>query len=250
MHYEYTPTVRKKNFGKQLFFRTANFLVKTFIHFVLVLKSQLYYRRFPQFNVLFLHRCRDLAGYVITDQLTNGGGEVKIHRVNILCHKTVLQCPVHSLPYQFRFFCKVQMIKQHSSRQDRTEWISDVFPCSLRIRTMYGFKQCIAFANRSRGEKAQRSSDHASLIADDVTKHIFGQYDIELFGIENNLHCCIIYKQEINFYIGVLWSNGLYYFPPKPGSFQYVCFINQCQFISSFLRSLESQVCNAFNFFA
>src|SRR5580698_2557212 len=55
----------------------------------------LYDRRLSQLNIFLIHIHRDFIGNKITDQFSDGGGEIEIHGVNILGHKSILQGPVH-----------------------------------------------------------------------------------------------------------------------------------------------------------
>src|SRR5690242_11982454 len=110
------------------------------------------------------------------------------------------------------------------------------------------FKQCVALSDGCRRQQTKRATDYAGFITDYITKHIFGQYNIKLFWIQNDLHGRIIYKKKINLYVSILRCNFLDYSSPEPGCFQHIGLIYERQLFSSFLRSLKGKMRNPFNF--
>src|ERR1700731_4520145 len=60
--------------------------------------GSLYNSRLSQLDISFMDIARDLTAHIIADQFADGGGEVKIDRVDIFCNEAILQCPVGGLP--------------------------------------------------------------------------------------------------------------------------------------------------------
>ena len=113
-----------------------------------------------------------------------------------------MQCPVHGFLYKRASFVQSEMVQQHGSGEDGTQRVGNVFPGRLRIGTVDGFKKCCSFTDRRGGQQSEGTADHAGFIADNIAEHIFGQHHIKLFRVEDDLHGCIIDKQEIDCHIG------------------------------------------------
>src|SRR5882757_1410170 len=97
----------------------------------------------------------DLSVHVVADQLANGGGEIEVHRVDVLCNEAVLQGPVSCLAYPGGFFVQAEVIQQHGGGEDTAQGVGDVLACGLGVGTVYGFEEGGSFTDGGRGEQAQ-----------------------------------------------------------------------------------------------
>jgi len=87
MFCKYTPATLKKELGTRFFITDCtDFLLEILFNPSI---RGLYDRRLPQFNIFLFNQLRNFTIHIISDQLTNGRSEVKIHRVKVFCHKTV-----------------------------------------------------------------------------------------------------------------------------------------------------------------
>ena len=70
-----------------------------------------------------------------------------------------------------------------------------------------------------------------------------------MFGVEDKLHCAVIYIVVVKFNFGIIFS--LHFcnnFTPHTAGTQNVSFINAGNFTATFFSSFESKFCNAFYF--
>ena len=95
---KYTPATLKKEL-ENLDFPDYFLILRiccllTILHHFLTIRDNpvilvLYDRRFSQLNILLLNQLGNFTIHVISDQLPDRSSEIKIHRVKVLCHKTV-----------------------------------------------------------------------------------------------------------------------------------------------------------------
>ena len=97
----------------------------------------------------------DLTADIVADEFADGGGKIEIDRVDIFCNESVLQCPVGGLSYFGGFGMESEVIEQHGCGQDAAEGVGDVFPGCLGVRSVDGFEERGALADRGGGEQAE-----------------------------------------------------------------------------------------------
>ena len=84
-----------------------------------------------------------------------------------------------------------------------------------------------------RGEHAQRTADDAGLVGEDVAEHVFGDDDIEISRLADDLHGSVVHEHIVHRHLGILPGYPLGRFTPQTRGFQHVGLVDDCQFAAA-----------------
>ena len=102
----------------------------------------------------------------------------------------------------------------------------------------------------SRRQHAQRAGNDRSFVGENVTKHIFGDNNIETARPLNNTHGSVVHVEIFHFDIRILRCHFLGYLSPEARSLQHIGLVDHGEFLATFGGKFKAQFQDAFYFFA
>ena len=89
-------------------------------------------------------------------------------------------------------------------------------------------------------QHSDRTGHHTCLIGKDISEHILGQDDIELFRVTHQLHGTVVYQHMLQCDIRVIFCNVFHNGSPQSGRIQNVCLIHTGYFMAAFSCNVKS----------
>ncbi len=152
-------------------------------------------RRFPKLDIFLFHRTRYPRTYIITDQLTDGRGEIKIHRIYIFCHKIVFKCPSNCFAHQLRFFNQCQNVPASSLPKGSSpmDW---QYPSRRPADKNHGWARTMQRPFPTDAEGNSPSEPLITLASSlRISPNIFSvRITSNCFGLSDDLHGSIVHK--------------------------------------------------------
>ena len=151
-------------------------------------------------------------------------------------------------------FLSERMAQEHGGAEDLRDGIGDALAGNVGRGAAAGFIQSkgqaggrVDGAEAGAGKHAEGACDHGHFIAQDVAKKVFGEDDIEAFGLADELHGGVIDVKMVEDDIGVVSGDLGDCFAPEDAVFEDVGFIDGGEFFTASPGGLEGDVGDAFD---
>uniref|UniRef100_A0A914Y8I1 Uncharacterized protein n=1 Tax=Panagrolaimus superbus TaxID=310955 RepID=A0A914Y8I1_9BILA len=192
------------------------------------------------------HAWRGAIGSVESGQhrIRGGGGTHRLAlRGQIGSEHAIIQHGVHRRFHRGGFcFQPQRMAQQHRRAEDRRVRIGDALAGDVRGRTMDRLVDAdrTGFAERGRGQQAQRAGQHRRLIGEDVAEHVLGDDHVVLARLGQQVHRHRIDQLVFQCHVRELLApDACRHVTPQARGFQHVGLVHAGHVAATLLRQTE-----------
>src|SRR5699024_3340067 len=131
--------------------------------------------------------------------------------------------------------------QQHDGGEDAGGGVDRVQPCDVGGRAVDGLVQAAgAVPQRGGGDHPDGTGDHGGLVREDVAEHIFGDDDVELGRVLDDLHGAVVHEHLAVRHVGVLVLQPVHHRAPQAAGVQHVGLVHAAQLFAALAGRLKA----------